>query len=215
MDEMTTASLDTNATHFFQPLDHAKHGRGPGGFRHLPQPGQPGLATLLAALGQRIKELALFGGQPIGQPTMSFSACVVSEVGAEPLKRGGRRDNNAAFAAIPHHQFGQMGEPIVLDRLRQQCAGQFSGKTFAERAESKLFLAFDSVALAASFLGNVCVDRFRKNINLFSNKCQQGYCGPLATAHDASGISQVAAHEGVAEAVVIATAAFDCCQVGI
>jgi hypothetical protein len=21
-----------------------------------------------------------------------------------------------AFAAIPHHQFGQMGEPIVLDR---------------------------------------------------------------------------------------------------
>jgi len=89
MDEMTTARLDTNATHFFQPLDQAKHSRRPGGFRHLPQPGQPGLATLLAALGQRIEALALFGGQPIGQPTICFSACMVAEVGAEPLKRGG------------------------------------------------------------------------------------------------------------------------------
>ena len=107
-----------------------------------------------------------------------------------------------------------MGEPIVLDRLRQQCVGQFSSKTFAERTESKLLLAFDSVALAVSLLGNVCVDRFRKNIDLFSNKCQQGCCGPLANAHGATGISQVAAHEGVAEAVVIAAATFDRCQVG-
>ena len=108
-----------------------------------------------------------------------------------------------------------MAEPIVLDRLRQKYAGQFSRKTFAERAEAKLFLALDSVALAVSFLGNVCVDRFRKNIDLFSNKCQQGGCGPLANTHGAAGISQVAAREGVAEAVVIAAAALDCCQVAI
>jgi len=173
------------------------------------------LAPLLAALGQRIKALALFGGQPIGQPMMCFSACMVSEVGAEPLKRGRRRGDNAAFAAIPHHQFGQMGEPIVLDRLRQKYAGQFSGRTFAERAEAKLFLAFDSVALAVSFLGNVCVNRFRKNIDLLSNKCQQRRRWPLANAHSAAGILQVAAHEGVTEAVVIAAAALDRGQVGI
>jgi len=82
-----------------------------------------------------------------------------------------------------------MGEPIVLDRLRQQCASQFSSKPFAERTESKLLLAFDSVALAVSLLGNVCVDRFRKNINLFSNKCQQGCRGPFANAHGAARIS--------------------------
>ena len=104
---------------------------------------------------------------------MRFSACMVTEFGAEPLKRGGRRDDNPALAAIPHHQFGQMSEPIVLDRLRQKGAGQFRRETFAERAESKLFLALDGVALAVSFLGNVFVDRFRKNIDLLSNKCQQ------------------------------------------
>ena len=105
-------------------------------------------------------------------PTICFSACMVSEVCAEPLKRGDGRGDNATFAAIPHHQFGQMGEPIVLDRLRQQCAGQFDRKTFAEWAESKLLLALDGVALAVSFLGNVCVYQFRKNIDLLSNKGQ-------------------------------------------
>jgi hypothetical protein len=108
-----------------------------------------------------------------------------------------------------------MGEPIVLDRLRQKYAGQFSRKTFAKRAEFKLFLALDGVALAVSFLANVCVNRFRKNIDLLSNKRQQRHWRPLANAHSAAGISQVAAHKGVAEAVVIAPAALGCCQVGI
>jgi len=117
MDEMTSTRLDTDATHFRQPLDHAEHRSGFGGFRHLPQPGQPRLATLFAALGQRIEALALFGGQPISQPTMCFSTCVVAEVSAEPLKRGRRRGDNAAFAATPHDQFSQVNEPIILDRL--------------------------------------------------------------------------------------------------
>src|SRR4051794_27570461 len=91
MDEMTTTRLDTDATNFLQPLNHAKHRRGPGGFRHLPQPGQPRLAALFAALGQRIETLALFSGQSVGQPTMCFSACMMAKVSAEPFKRGGRR----------------------------------------------------------------------------------------------------------------------------
>jgi hypothetical protein len=67
-----------------------------------PQPGQPRLAALFAA--QRIETLALFGGQSVGQPTMCFSARMMAKGGAEPLKRGGRRRNNTAFAATPNAQ---------------------------------------------------------------------------------------------------------------
>jgi hypothetical protein len=117
MEEMTTALLDTDVTHFLQPLDHAEHRCGLGGFWHLPQPGQPRLAALFAAMGQRVEALALFGGQPISQPTMCFSTCMVAEVSAEPFKRGGRWGNNAAFSATPHNQFSQVNEPIILDCL--------------------------------------------------------------------------------------------------
>ena len=54
---------------------------------------------------------------------MCFFACMVAEVSAEPLKRGGGRDDNAAFAATPHDQFGQVNEPIILDCLRQKRVG--------------------------------------------------------------------------------------------
>lgn len=68
-------------------------------------------------MGQRVEALALFGGQPISQPTMCFSTCMVAEVSAEPFKRGGRWGNNAAFSATPHNQFSQVNEPIILDCL--------------------------------------------------------------------------------------------------
>jgi len=214
MDEMTSARLDTDVADFLQPLDHAEHCRRLGGFRHLPQPGEPGLATLLAAQGQRIKALALFSGQPIGQPTTCFSTCMVAEVGAESFKRGGRRGDNAAFSATPHDQFSQVNESIILDCLGQKRVGQPRHCMFAERTEPQLLLAFDGVALAVPFLGEVFVDRCRKNIDLFSNKCQQSGWWPLANAHGAAGISQVAAHKGIAETVVITTAAVDRYQVG-
>ena len=85
---------------------------------------------------------------------------------------------------------------------------------FAERTEPKFLLAFDGVALAVPLLGEVCVDRCWKNIDLFSNKCQQSRWWPLTNAHGATGISQVAAHQGIAEAVVITAAAVDRRQVG-
>ena len=65
-----------------------------------------------------------------------------------------------------------------------------------------------ATANAAAF-----VDRCGKHVDLFSNKCQQSDLWPLADAHSATGISQVAAHEGVAETVVITPAAVDRCQV--
>jgi hypothetical protein len=139
---------------------------------------------------------------------------MMAKVGAEPLKRGGSRDNNTTLAATPHDQFSQVNEPIILDCLGQKRVGQCRHRMFAERTDPKYLLAFDGVALAVPLLGDVCVDRCWKNIDLFSNKCQQSGWWPLANAHSAAGISQVAAHQGIAETVVIATAAVDRCQVG-
>jgi hypothetical protein len=214
MDEMTSARLDTDATHFLQPLDHAQQRRGFGGFRHLPQPGQPRLAALVTALGQRIETLALVGGQSIGQPTVCFSACMMTKVGAEPFQRGGRRGNNTAFAANPHDQLGQVNEPVILDCLRQKLVGQSRHSMFAEGTKPEFLLTFDGVALAVPLLGDVFVDRCGKNVDLLSYKCQQSRWWSLANAHGATGISQIAAHKGIAETVVITPAAVDRCQVG-
>src|SRR4051794_11699084 len=85
---------------------------------------------------------------------------------------------------------------------------------FAEGTDPKFLLAFDCVALAVALLGEGCVDRFGKNVDLFSNKCQQSPRWSLTNAHSAAGISQVAAHQGIAETVVITAAAVDRCQVG-
>ena len=85
---------------------------------------------------------------------------------------------------------------------------------FAEGTEPKFLLAFDGMALAIPLLGDVCVDRCGKDIDLFSNKYQQSRWWPLTNAHSATGMSQVAAHPGIAETVVITAAAVDRCQVG-
>src|ERR1700689_850613 len=81
-----------------------------------------------------------------GQSTMCFSACMMTKVGAEPLKRGGRRGDNAALAATPHDPFGQVNEPIILDCLRQKRVGQCRHSMFAEGTEPKFLLAFDGAA---------------------------------------------------------------------
>jgi len=97
---------------------------------------------------------------------------MVAEVSAEPFQRGGRRGNNTTFAATPHDQFGQVNEPIILDCPRQKRVGQSGHSMFAERADAKFLSAFDGVALAVPLLGEICVDRCGKDIDLFSNKCQ-------------------------------------------
>ncbi len=115
-----------------QPLDQAEHGTQLGRLRHLPQPGEPAQAALLPAPGQRIEALALLGGEPVRQPAMRLSARTVAELGAQPLERGKRWDDDAAGTARLHHQVGQEGEPVILDRLRQQCVGQLGRGAPAE-----------------------------------------------------------------------------------
>src|SRR4051795_1055997 len=68
VDLVSTAWLDADRTNMVQALDQAEYSGWLGGFRDLPQPGQPALTSVLSALHQRIKPPSLVGRQPISQP---------------------------------------------------------------------------------------------------------------------------------------------------
>ena len=86
--------------------------------------GQPVLVGLFPTLRQRIEPAS-----------PHFPTGLVAELGAEPLECGRRRNDDPALPACLHHQLGQMGEPIILNGLRQKGACQFGCGTFAERTE--------------------------------------------------------------------------------
>ena len=99
--------------------------------------------------------------------------CPVAKLGAKPLECRGRRRDDPTLAAGFHHQYGQIGEAVVLDRLRQQPVDQFSGRTGAERPEPKLLLALDLLTLAAPLGREIVVDRVRQNLYLLRDEGQQ------------------------------------------
>jgi TnpA family transposase len=143
-----------------------------GGLRHLPQPGQPVLAGLFLTLCQRIEPASLLGGETIGQPAIHFRTGLVAEFGAEPLECGRRWNDDPVLPACLHHQFGQTGEPIILNGLRQKGACQLGCGTFAERTKPELLLAFDGMTLAVPLRREIPVDRVRKNPDLRSDECE-------------------------------------------
>lgn len=98
--------------------------------------------------------------------------------------------------------------------MRQQFFNQLGGRTGAKRPKAKLFLAFDRLTLAAPLGGEVVVDHIRQNLDLVRDESQQRRRWPLAGAQRTAGKTQVAKHERVAEAVVVAAAAPDRCKVG-
>lgn len=182
VDEVATPRLDADGTHMLKPLDKAEHGGGLGRLRHLPQPGEPAQAASLPMFGQGIEALALFGGKPPGQPTVHLPARAVSQISAQTLQGRGRRDDNAAHPARLHHRVRQEGEPVVLDRLREQRIFQFSGGAPAERAQPELILALDRVALPVPLRPEIFVDTIRESPDLICNERQQRNWWPLAGA---------------------------------
>jgi hypothetical protein len=68
---------------------------------------------------------------------------------------------------------------------------------------------------ATPFRREVRVNRLRENPDLLGDKCQQCSRRPFAGAEDAARVAQIAKHQGVAEAIVIAVGAPDCRQVGL
>ena len=165
--------------------------------------------------GQGIEALALFGGKPPGQPAMRLPARAMAQISAQTLQRCRRRDDDAACAARLHHRFRQEGEPIVLDRLREQRLRQLSGSTLAKRAQPKLLLALDRVALPVPFRREIFVDAVRKSLDLICNEHQQRGRRSLADAQCAAWEAQVAEHQRIAEPVVVAAAAPDRGEVSV
>lgn len=108
-----------------------------------------------------------------------------------------------------HHRSRQEGEPIVLDRLREQRLCHLSGSKPAERAQPELLLALDRVALPVPLRREIFVDAVRKNLDLICNEHQQRGRRSLADAQCAAREAQVAEHQRVTEPVVIAAAAPD------
>ena len=210
MDLVAATGLDADRAHMLEAFDQTKHGIRLGGFRHLPQPGQPVLAGLFLPLCQRIELAPLFGGQIPGQAAIHFPMGLVAECATQPFKCIFGRNDNPALAACLHHQSGQMDEAVVLDRLRQEDFGQFCRRSPAERTQSELALAFDGMVLAIPLGCEVCVNRLREDPELPGDKCKQRSRRPFAGAQGTTGIAQVAEHKGVAEAIVIAVGATDC-----
>ncbi len=215
VDQPSTARLDADRADMLQALGQTDHGARLGGLRHLPQPGQPVLIGLFPTLRQRIEPASLLGGETIGQPAIDFPTGPVAELGAEPLERGRRRDDDSALPACLHRQFCQTGEPIILDGLRQKDACQFGCGAFAERTKPELLLAFDGMTLAVPLRREILVHRVRKNPDLLGDECERDRRRTLARAQHSAGMAPVAKHESVAEAVVISAAAPDRSEIGL
>ena len=107
-----------------------------------------------AALRQRIQPTALIGRQPVGQPTLDLAPRLIADVDAEPFECAGRRDDDPPLPAFLHHQPGEMSEPIVLDRMRQQPAGQIrSPRRVPKGRNPKPVLQFGGMALSVALSG--------------------------------------------------------------
>ena len=108
-----------------------------------------------------------------------------------------------------------MGEPIILNGLRQKGACQFGCGDVCRTDEARAALAFDGMTLAVPLRREILVHRVRKNPDLLGDECEQGRRRTLAGAQHSAGMAQVAKHESVAEAVVISAAAPDRSEIGL
>jgi len=182
VDEVATPRLDADGPHVLQPFDEAEHGGGLGRLRHLPQPGEPAQATSLAMFGQGVELRALFGGKPPGQPAMHLPPRAVAQISTQTLQRRGRWGDEAARATLLHHRSRQEGEPVVLDRPREQRLCHLSGSKPAERTQPEMLLALDCVALPVPLRREIFVDAARKSLDLIGNECAQRSRRSLASA---------------------------------
>jgi hypothetical protein len=122
---------------------------------------------------------------------------------------------NSVRSSRPNYQFGQMGKLTILNRVRQQPTGQFSGRACAKRAKPKPILQFRSMTPTVLFRNEIVVDGFRQNINLLTNKRDKSSRRSFGGVQRTTGVTLVAQHNRIAEAVVVTTAALDHCNVYI
>jgi len=215
VDQMSAAGIDAYRANMFQAFNHTEHGDWCGGLWHLPQPGQPDLAGFVPAFGQSIKSFSLISGQPVGQPAIHLPAALMTELSTKPFERERRRTDYSTLPARFQGQCRQMSQPVVLHRVRQERLCQFRCRVLAEVTKSSLPLALDGLTLPIPFICKILINRRGEHADLFCNKFEHGHRRPFADLQSPAGIAQIAAHEGEAQAVVVAATARDGCQVGL
>ena len=210
MHAMPARRIEADRADMLQTLDQAEHRSGLCRFRHLAQPGEPALAGFRPALRQRIQPTPLLGGQPIGQPALDLAARLIAQLDAEPLECAGRRDDDPALPAFLHHQPGQMSEPVVLDRMRQQPAGQTRRPDACRRDETRdgpAIRPHGAVGSAPQRDNRRWPPEERRSARRRTRESGRGGRSPRVSGRP--GIAQVAKHQRVTETIMIATAAPD------
>ena len=102
-----------------------------------------------------------------------------------------------------------MEEAIVLECLRMKGIGEFGRGVFSEGAKAEPVLQFGGMPAAILLGGEIVIDGLRTHIDLFGDKRDQRRRRPLIGPQRPPGITQVAQHQRIAEAAVIAAAAPD------
>src|SRR5271155_1619372 len=110
--------------------------------------------------------------------------------------------------ALLNYQPGEMRKPVVLDRVRQQPSGQIGGRTRTEGPKPETVLKFSRMAPSVPLRGEIVLDRLGKSVNLLGDEQEKRPWRPLARLQRTARIAQIAKHEGVAEAIMIATNPF-------
>src|ERR1700689_1119472 len=113
---------------------------------------------------------------------MHFPARLMADFDAEPLKGSGLRDDDPALPALLHHQFGQMGKPVVLDCLWQQPTGQLSGRALSKRAEPKPVLQFRCMTPAVLLRRQIVINGRWRNIYPLGDKRNESSRGSFSGA---------------------------------
>jgi len=155
---MPTRRIKAGGANMVQALDQTEHCDRLRRFRHLAQPGEPALVGFRPTLRQRIQPTTLVGREPVGQPALDLATRLIPGLDAEPLERAGRWDDDPAPAALLHHQLGKMHKPVVLDRVRQQPAGQIRCRTRPEGTKPEAVLQFGHMALSVPLRGEILLD---------------------------------------------------------
>ena len=209
MHAMPAGGVDADRPDMVQALDEAEHRGRLWRLGHLAQPDKPALPGCRPALCQRIQLVPLLARQTGGQPALDLPSRPKAELDAEAFEAPRRRDDDAPLAAFLHDQLGEMEESVVLKGLRMKGLGEFRRGVLPEGAQPKPVLQFGSMPAAILLGGKVVIDDFRPHIDLFSNKQDQNRWRPLVGPQRPPRMAEVAQHQRVAEATVIAAAAPD------
>src|SRR5271166_3822985 len=140
---------------------------------------------------------------------------LMTHLNAEALECGRPGEDDPTAPTLLQYQPGQMNKPFVLDGARQQPRRQCRGGAWPKRTQPQPILQLGGMAPAVPLGSQILVDGFWKNVELFSDECDERFRWSLAGLQRATGIAQVAQHERMTEAVVIATTTPDRRDVGV